>query len=381
MRYAKQELAKDLGWNQKKLQDANIAVIGSSNLASLVLADLIAMGYGKITKIGETTLPFLKFDELNPEISLTQIPTSVLNKEMAEEYIEKPDFIIDLSNKKQKKIILDYAIQKQIPGISGYCDNQSYSIRLLNNKEDILNYHEYREKDGTVNAVIASGIIAEETRKHINPLKNDKKLQKFSVRNLEEKVNKKILMVGAGAIGTFTGISLALQNIDFDVLDFDEVEESNLNRQILFYDSIVNGIIDKVDENYKLNNHYDIILSCVDNAKARYFLDWLCFKNKIPFINSGTSFSQGNVMPYVPGKTACIDCQSFFRISEKKDAKDNSCYEPTVITSNQIIGGLLANKISHIPENTETIKYNSNLGIKKVKTIQQCLKGCKKNGK
>ncbi len=400
MRYAKQELAK--GWKQKKLQDSRIVVTGSNNLASFILSDLIAMGFGSVTRIGESSFKFLDFRGLNPDVSLEEIPGSVLNEELAKSYIGKPDFLINASSGREKRVCLEYTAKNHLPSIFASCSKESYKIRVLSKDGDsgsAASSCEDEKNDGTTNAIIAAGIVTDEVRKRIMPLPGDKTLTKLSAASLEGKIEQKVLLVGAGAIGTFAGIGLAMAGAEVDVLDFDRVEESNLNRQILFYDALgrfkaeamaeklsplskFRGIIGKVDEKYKLQRDYGLILGCVDNANARYYLDWLSHKANVPLLNAGTSFTQGSVMPYITGKTACLDCQSFGRIREaRKEVNRGSCYEPVTIISNQIIGGLLVSKISRMYEDTDTIKYDSNSGIRKIPTLKECLSGCEKNGK
>ena len=265
--------------------------------------------------------------------------------------------------------------------------------------DEIINYHsnESNKKDGVANAIVASGIIVDELRKRLMPLKDDKRLSKLSVHEQEYDINQRIFLVGAGGIGTFVGIGLAIKNAVVDIIDFDKIEESNLNRQILFYDSIggykaevmaaklsrngnFRGLVGKVDQNFSLDREYDFILSCVDNLDARYYLDLIAWKNRIPLINSGTSLFGGSVMPVVYGKTACLDCQMFGGLTQRKsEKKEGSCYEPSMIVSNQIIGGILLNKITRVLSNNfDSVKYDSNSSIKKIATLESCLDSCKK---
>ncbi len=401
MRYSRQEIIE--GWDQKRLKDSKIAVVGSNNLASFVLADLIAMGFGNITQIGENSLDFLDLKKINPDVEIVEIPGEVINLELASDYIQKPNYILELSGSgKQKRICLQYAAREQIPTVSARCCNKSYSIKFLEKYDkidEIIDYHknESSQEDGVANAIVASGIIVDELRKRLMPLKDDKRLKKLSVHEQEHDINQKIFLVGAGGIGTFAGIGLASKNATVDVIDFDKVEESNLNRQILFYDSIggykaevmaaklskngnFRGLVGKIDKNYSFDRKYDFILSCVDNLDARYFLDLIAWKNKIPLINSGTSLFGGSVMPVVYGKTACLDCQMFGGLTQRKnEKKEGSCYEPSMIISNQIIGGILLNKISRVLNNNfDSVKYDSNSSIKKIATLESCLDSCKR---
>lgn len=166
MRYAKQELAKELGWAQEKLQNSRIVVTGSNNLASFILADLIAMGFGNITRIGESSFPFLDFHAINPDVELEDIPGEILNREIAREYIGEQDFIIESSKSpSQKKLCLDYAQKTGIPAISAVCSDEFYSMKIMEKDdklEEILKFHQFNsKKDGIINAIIASGIIVD----------------------------------------------------------------------------------------------------------------------------------------------------------------------------------------------------------------------------
>ncbi|MFH1586136.1 MAG: ThiF family adenylyltransferase [archaeon] len=402
MRYSRQEIIK--GWNQDKLKNSKVVVVGSNNLASFVLLDLISMGFGNITRVGDHSFSFVDFKKINPEVSLHEIPDKIYFHAMAQEYIGKPDLLIETSRSNyQKSVCLEHALGNDIPTISARCSSGSYSILQVEKNKDvetILGSHNIgnRFSDGELNAIIVSGILVNEARKKLMPLENDQILNEIFVKNREyDQINSRILMVGAGATGTFAGIGLACKGAKVDIVDFDEVEESNLNRQILFYDSIgkyksevmadklsickdFKGIVEKVDGNFKLKDKYDVILSCVDNKKARYYLDLISYNTEIPLINCGTSSFAGIVNTYFPGKTACLDCQMFGALTDlEKEEKNNSCYEPGIITTNQTIGGLLVSRIPRLYDtDLYTIKYDCNGQIKKLKTLEKCLSTCKK---
>lgn len=443
MRYYKQEHIE--GWGQCFLEESSIAVVGSSNLASFISTDLIAMGFGNITKIGENTLSFVDLKKMSSEIRFREMPGEILSSKMAEVYIKKPDYIIEASSPsqvKQKIICFEYAQKNSIPLISAMCSDKSYSIKYYPAEElqkadclkDILNFHNdelsleaildicgdssledviealetSQEKGGCVNSVVAAGLVTDELRKRIMPLKDERQFNEISGKYCDKKINKRVLLVGAGAIGTFAGICLAVNGAHVDILDFDKVELTNLNRQVLFYDSVdrykseamveklsavnshLKAIVGKVNTKYKFDKSaYDIILGCVDNLKARYCLDTIAYKSGVPLVNTGTELFAGSVMPYIKNITACIDCQTFKKISSSKNEtanNDESCYEPAIITSNQIIGGLAVAKIAEIfnigaCDNIGVFKYDSNIGIRRGNALEKCLEDCEKNGK
>jgi len=203
--------------------------------------------------------------------------------------------------------------------------------------------------------------------------------------------DKHVLIVGAGALGNFTGVGLALLGVGrIDVLDFDNVETTNLNRQLLFYDSVgqkkskalasklriinhkikAKGIVGKLDENcdYFENNKPDIILDCVDNFTTRAIANYFAVRYKIPIISGGTSPSSGQVTAYKPGYSACLDCKLGVDKALAKERTSHSCIyvaQPSVIMTNEIIGGLMVAEAKTLLSGygepiKKMLKYDSN---------------------
>lgn len=162
-------------------------------------------------------------------------------------------------------------------------------------------------------------------------------------KRLEHVKNAKIFVVGAGGLGCEILKCLAFNGFKhIDIIDMDQIEVSNLNRQFLFrkkdvgrYKSEVaaeyvrNRVRGRFDEDIEINFHtceiqkfdddfykqFDIVIGGLDNIKARIWMgDTLVriakFKGKIiPYIDGGTSAWQGNVKVVFPNVTACMECQ------------------------------------------------------------------------
>ena len=121
--------------------------------------------------------------------------------------------------------------------------------------------------------------------------------------------NKKILVVGIGGVGGYVVESLVRSGInDITIVDFDTIDITNLNRQIIALhstigmkkvDVIKQRILDinkkckvttfdiKLDsDNYKdiLNKKYDYIIDCCDNINAKKILLLESINNNTPFI-------------------------------------------------------------------------------------------------
>ena len=220
-----------------------------------------------------------------------------------------------------------------------------------------------------------------------------------------------ILMVGAGALANF--IAIGLSNLNFlriTVIDKDKIEETNLNRQVLYFNSIgeqkaqiltkrlkqlnKNNIYKNkiifIDENSKKMFSWvrrpDIIIDCVDNLKTISILNKFATLYNIPLLSGGTSPFSGQAVMYIPGETSCLNCHlDIDRLAEKVERERNGCTaapEGSVITTNQIIGGIMAAELKRVLEGEKPlngiIKYNSKtlprVGVIPMKRVCACHK-------
>jgi molybdopterin/thiamine biosynthesis adenylyltransferase len=179
------------------------------------------------------------------------------------------------------------------------------------------------------------------------------------------------LVIGAGGIGTFAMLTLAyLGYKTIDVIDFDDVERKNLNRQVLYAGAegtqkaqTASNLLEKW---FKLNSNgyniklghdnfdilketipkgnYNSMLCCVDNFKARRVISALAYKTNSHLIEGGCDSFMGVTSQYVPSHSHTIKCQR--RLKGKKDPKvSQSCTEqvnPSVIIPNAAIGTIMA---------------------------------------
>ncbi|HHY04928.1 MAG TPA: hypothetical protein GX534_07065 [Thermoanaerobacterales bacterium] len=144
--------------------------------------------------------------------------------------------------------------------------------------------------------------------------------------------NAKILIVGAGGLGSPVAFALASSGIGtIGIVDYDDVELTNLNRQILhstsrigmqkvdsakiFLESFFSNLkvipynlhIDKKNA-VDIMKNYDIIIGAVDNLQTRYLLNEICLRLKKPLIEAGITKFDGLEMTIIPGKTYCYRC-------------------------------------------------------------------------
>lgn len=144
--------------------------------------------------------------------------------------------------------------------------------------------------------------------------------------------NTKVFVAGVGGLGSPVSIYLAVAGFGhITIADFDVVDLSNLNRQILHWDkdvgevkvksgydklSQINPSIEiekfhgKIDENniYDITKGYDLIIDAMDNFSTRYLLNRAALKHKIPFIHASVWGLEGRLFTVLPGKTPCFEC-------------------------------------------------------------------------
>jgi len=146
--------------------------------------------------------------------------------------------------------------------------------------------------------------------------------------------NSQVLIVGMGALGTVLANHLVRAGIGHvRFIDRDFVEESNLQRQMLFDEQDVADRMPKaiaaerklkminsevkiegiVGDLTALNIHdlasgMDIILDGTDNFKTRFIINDFCFQNKIPYVYGGAVGARGMQATFIPDQTACLRC-------------------------------------------------------------------------
>lgn len=125
---------------------------------------------------------------------------------------------------------------------------------------------------------------------------------------IEKLKQSTVMVVGCGAVGSFAIESLARSGVGHIVLiDFDKVEESNINRQLFALDSTIgqnkvdvakqrihdinpNIQVDAFnmffDENTDLNIKPDFVIDAIDTVKSKIALYKWCENKNIPFVSS-----------------------------------------------------------------------------------------------
>jgi len=144
----------------------------------------------------------------------------------------------------------------------------------------------------------------------------------------------RVVLVGCGALGTVQASLLARAGVGtIRIIDRDFVEESNLQRQILFDEDDVRsilpkavaaekklravnstirveGIVDDLNPGSvrRLLDGFDLVLDATDNFDARFLINDYCVQTGTPWVYGACVGSYGLSFPIIPGDTACLRC-------------------------------------------------------------------------
>jgi molybdopterin/thiamine biosynthesis adenylyltransferase len=144
----------------------------------------------------------------------------------------------------------------------------------------------------------------------------------------------RVALVGCGALGAFQASLLVRAGVGIlRIIDRDFVEESNLQRQILFDEADVRDVLPKAAAAEKklravnalvkvegvvedlnganiagLLEGFDLIADGTDNFEARYLINDYAVKTGTPWIYGACVGAYGLTFPVLPGETACLRC-------------------------------------------------------------------------
>lgn len=154
----------------------------------------------------------------------------------------------------------------------------------------------------------------------------------FGEEAQEKLKSSRVAIVGIGGLGCASAIYLTAAGVGHIIIvDFDVVELSNLNRQILYEEedlgkkkvyiaqrrlSRLNHSVDIIpistrireDNVHSVIKGAQIVIDGLDNLPSRLVLNSACVKSKIPYIYGGVSRLRGMTTTIIPGKTPCLAC-------------------------------------------------------------------------
>jgi molybdopterin/thiamine biosynthesis adenylyltransferase len=395
------------GWNQDVLENATIGVVGDDDLlASLYIMSASALGINKVIALAPSLNAILveTGQKLNPRFVLTHLEGFYTHPVLGEIF-KTCNLIVDLSRYGvANKLLLEKGFRENIPIIRSFCyendKEQGFKIytymkgREWQELERIISPYNLPNDhfdDGVLDTIIA-GIALEETKNILMCQEASEDLILYRRKKLSTSENQaNILVVGSGALGIFVGLGLAysgFRHITF--MDPDVVEETNLNRQVFFYDTVgknkAETLSKRLNASFRIeskarvvyfNNEtgiepYDVVFDCVDNFETRIVLSEACKQQAKVMISGGTSADAGQVVIYNPGNGGATPSEllGLYDIVAKREVETyhrerTGCIyrpDPSVIMTNQIIGGFMVDAYRMLidGQKPDNIFYDSN---------------------
>lgn len=150
-------------------------------------------------------------------------------------------------------------------------------------------------------------------------------------RGQRKLIESKVLVVGAGGLGGPVALYLALAGVGtIGIVDFDTVDLSNLQRQVLHntetvgwakvesakqtlyrYNPDVRVIAHEFpltsDNAMEIVSQYDLIVNGADNFPARYLVNDAAYLNNKPLVDGSILIFDGQLTTYIPGE-GCYRC-------------------------------------------------------------------------
>lgn len=202
-------------------------------------------------------------------------------------------------------------------------------------------------------------------------------LKEVGVKGQKKLLNSKVLIIGTGGLGAPAAMFLAAAGVgNIGLVDFDAVELSNLQRQIIHLTKdvgkpkVISGMetINEMNPDVEVTTYkewvssgnirdiikdkdYDFIIDGTDNFPAKFLINDACVLTQKPFSHAGIIRFQGQTMTYVPGQGPCYRC--IFLNPPPPDAVP-TCKQAGVLG---VMGGIIGTI-----QATEAIKYVLGVG-------------------
>jgi adenylyltransferase/sulfurtransferase len=207
------------------------------------------------------------------------------------------------------------------------------------------------------------------TKKQIDRYSRQIILKKIGVVGQKKLLKSSVLIVGAGGLGSPIAIYLAALGVGkIGIVDRDNVEISNLSRQIIFTtndikknkSSVAINKLRKINPDLQLHSfnknltiqninkvakNFDIIVDGSDNFRTRFLINDYCLKNQKILVSGAISKFDGQVYTFnfSNKKSPCLRC--FIPNMPNNPDIDNCEYDGILGTLGGIIGSIQANEV------------------------------------
>ena len=208
------------------------------------------------------------------------------------------------------------------------------------------------------------------TKRQIDRYSRQIILKKIGVLGQKKLLRSSVLIVGAGGLGSPISIYLTAVGVGkLGVVDNDNVEMSNLSRQIVFNTDDIkkNKSFAAVSKLKKINpdiqfqsfkkkltaeninkiaKNFKVIVDGSDNFKTRFLINDYCFKNKKILVSGAISKFDGQVYTFnfQREKSPCLKC-FIPKMPNEEQGIENCENEGVIGTLGGIIGSIQANEV------------------------------------
>ncbi len=280
----------------------------------------------------------------NPEISV----------EEAKNLLRDSNRVILIDIRSNREICLGYIkgarlvplglIDSEISHLSGdkdapiliYCSNGTRSLPAASRLQE-MGYSNARSIAGGYNTWLNEGckIVTDSklTIQQLNRYSRTMLLKEIGEEGQLRLINAKVLLVGAGGLASSAGLYLAASGVGtIGIADYDWVELSNLNRQVIHGTQDVGRLkvdsakeaIERVNPEVKVVpiakritptnvletiNDFDIVMDASDNMGTKFLLNDACYFANKPYVFGGAVGFDGQASVFWPRKEGpCLRC-------------------------------------------------------------------------
>ncbi len=209
-------------------------------------------------------------------------------------------------------------------------------------------------------------------------------MESVGAKGQQKLLNAKVLVVGAGGLGSPVLMYLTASGVGtLGIADFDTVDISNLQRQILHTEyaighakvtsakdtisalrseTVVHTYRQRIDENTfkQIAEKYDVIVDGTDNFASRYIINRVAVQLQKPLVSASLQGFSGQVLS-IGTDTACYQCV-FPTPPDTRYA--TSCEISGVLSSVAgVVGTLQATEVLKILLQLDSVLYNKILII------------------
>jgi adenylyltransferase/sulfurtransferase len=199
-------------------------------------------------------------------------------------------------------------------------------------------------------------------------------IKSIDIDGQERILNSKVLIIGVGGLGCAAAQYLTASGVgEITLVDDDNVDDTNLQRQILHYEKNVGmnkcqsakHTLSHLNSEVKINTFeqrlsgemlsqviakHDVVLDCCDNLASRNEINQQCYRHNTPLISGAAIRMEGQVAVYdMQPPSPCYQC-----LSKTFGEQELTCMEAGVLSPLVgIIGSMQA---------CETLKVLSRFG-------------------